>query len=207
MMDRKRLRHDGLHQASSPQPPKRHKDLHHGPHNVDEEERGARLSQQHEDYTIAWICALHIEMAAACAMLDGAHSPLPNCPNDTNTYALGSVQQHNVVIACLPEAQYGTINAANVITNLRHTFPSVRLGLMVGIGGGAPGKADIRLGDVVVGTRVMQCDMGKIMSDGQIQRTALPRHPAQAPGTAVSALRSNHELRPSRIPSILQNKL
>ncbi|KAK1838827.1 ankryin repeat protein [Colletotrichum chrysophilum] len=34
-----------------------------------------------------------------------------------------------------------------------HSFPNMRIGLMVGIGGGAPSqKHDIRLGDVVVST-------------------------------------------------------
>lgn len=113
-------------------------------------------------------------MAAARAMLDVTHDDLPMHPSDSNCYILGSIERHNVVIACLPDAQYGTNNAANVAANLLRTFPSVRVGLMVGIGGGVPTKADIRLGDVVVGSRVMQYDMGKI-TDGGIQRTAVPR--------------------------------
>jgi nucleoside phosphorylase len=135
-------------------------------------------------------------------MLDQIHEALPTHANDTNAYKLGSIEQHGIVIACLPTAQYGTNNAANVVTNLKRTFPSIRLGLLVGIGGGVPSMADIRLGDIVVGTRVMQYDLGKIVEDGQIQRTGFPKIPQQSLGTLVSTLRSKHELGPSRIPSL-----
>ncbi|KAJ5377952.1 uncharacterized protein N7496_005361 [Penicillium cataractarum] len=178
-------------------PPKRQKTFHH--------DASATLGRGL--YTVAWICALHIEMAAALAMLDEVHDPLHTYPDDSNTYKLGRIKQHNVVIACLPAHQYGTNNAANVVTNLKRTFPSIRAGLMVGIGGGVPSKADIRLGDVVVGTRVMQYDLGKLLGDGRMQRTAIPKVPHQLLGTAVSALRSKHELEPSQIPSILKQKL
>ncbi|KAK1987180.1 hypothetical protein LZ30DRAFT_756823 [Colletotrichum cereale] len=183
------------------------KTSHHDSTEEDSEPRSARRSLPHDCYAIAWICALHIEMAAAWAMLDEEHQPPVAFTNDSNTYSLGSVRGHNVVIACLTNAQYGTNNAANVLTNLTRTFPSVSLGLMVGIGGGVPSMADVRLGDVVVGTRVMQYDLGKIVEDGQIRRTAVPKTPHQTFGSAVSALRCEHELRPSLIPDILEEKL
>jgi nucleoside phosphorylase len=167
----------------------------------------ARESRTRPDqYTIAWICALHMEMAAARAMLDGVHGDLPRDGNDSNAYTLGNIGRHNVVIACLSAAQYGLTNAATVLTHLVRTFTSIRACLMVGIGGAAPSQADIRLGDIVVGTRVMQYDLGKIVGDGQIQRTAIPKILSQLLGTAVSTLRSAHELEPSQIPSILLEK-
>ena len=57
----------------------------------------------HEDYTVGWICALPIEMAAAKAMLNETHAKLPQSAQDPNTYSLGAIQGHNVVIACLPQ--------------------------------------------------------------------------------------------------------
>lgn len=78
---------------------------------------------------------------------------------------------------------------------------------MVGIGGGVPGKADVRLGDIVVGTRVMQYDLGKVLGDGQFQRTSIPRIPHQLLSALVSTVRSKHELGPSRVLSILEQKL
>lgn len=51
----------------------------------------------------------------------------------------------------MPSGQYGTASAARVAANLADSFPNIRIGLMVGIGGGVPSqKNDIRLGDVVV---------------------------------------------------------
>ncbi|KAK9847924.1 hypothetical protein MYU51_017389 [Penicillium brevicompactum] len=121
---------------------------------------------RHERYTIAWICALYIEMAAAQAMLDESHEILPTHADDRNTYVLGDIYRHNVVIACLPDGQYGTNNAAILMTNMKRTFPQIRACLMVGISGGVPSKADVRLGDIVVGTRVMQCHMFEMESAG-----------------------------------------
>ncbi|KAL2859884.1 uncharacterized protein BJX67DRAFT_368626 [Aspergillus lucknowensis] len=177
-------------------PPKRQKTFH-----------GGFSSPRHDWYTVGWICALHIEMAAARAMLDEVHEPLPQHAGDSNAYVLGSINLHNVVVACLPHGQYGTNNAAIVATNMLRTFPGIRVFLMVGIGGGVPSRADLRLGDVVVGTRVMQCDLGKYIDDGHLLRTAIPRIPHQSLGTVVSALRSKHELNPSRVPTILQQML
>lgn len=164
-------------------------------------------TRSYDSYHVAWICALHIEMAAACAMLDEVHAGLPRQGSDSNSYTLGSIGHHNVIIACLPTTQYGTNNAAIVLTHLTRTFQRVRVGLMVGIGGGVPSKRDIRLGDIVVGTRVMQDDLGKMVYGGQIKRTATPRLPSLTLTKAVSALRSKHELGPSQVPSILQQKL
>ncbi|KAJ0153294.1 Beauvericin cluster-specific repressor BEA4 [Fusarium oxysporum f. sp. albedinis] len=160
----------------------------------------------HDRYTVAWICALHIEMAAARAMLDEEHVDCPRQANDTNSYVLGSIKNKNVVIACLPTDQYGTNNAASVLSNMRRTFPNIEIGLMVGIGGGVPLKADIRLGDIVVGVRVMQYDVGKTLSGG-FQRTGVPKIPDSTIRTVISNLRSRHELCGSRVPSILREKM
>ncbi|KGO71455.1 Tetratricopeptide-like helical [Penicillium italicum] len=84
-------------------------------------------------------------------MLDEEHERLPQSRGDTNIYSLGSINGHNIVIAGLPRA--GNCFAATVITQMRMTFPSLRYGLLVGIGGGVPMKTNngpIRLGHVVV---------------------------------------------------------
>lgn len=143
-------------------------------------------------------------MAAARAMLDETHEALSQDVNDKNTYTLGNIGPHNIVVACLPNGQYGTNNAASVLANMLRSFPSICKGFMVGIGGGVPFSADIRLGDVVVGTKVIQYDLGKI-SDGNIKRTADAKTPSFSLQTAVSNLRSKHELESSRVPTILQD--
>ncbi|KAE8396961.1 hypothetical protein BDV37DRAFT_267043 [Aspergillus pseudonomiae] len=94
----------------------------------------------HSDYTVGWICALpETELVAAMAMLEEKHPILPAAdPHDANTYALGRIGDHNVVIACLPAATTGKVSAATVAKDMIRSFPAVRFGLMVGIGGGAP---------------------------------------------------------------------
>lgn len=60
----------------------------------------------------------------------------------------------------MPDGEYGTASAASVATNMPNSFPNVRIGLMVGIGGGVPSeKHDVRLGDGVV-SAPRDCDGG-----------------------------------------------
>ncbi|KAH9242525.1 hypothetical protein K456DRAFT_1743713 [Colletotrichum gloeosporioides 23] len=157
-----------------------------------------------DDYTVGWICALPIELAASHAMLDKVHKSLPMVENDTNAYILGSIGGHNVAMACLPSGQYGTNNAATVAGNMMRSFKSIRFGFMVGIGGGVPGEIDIRLGDVVVGTSVIQHDLGKIVEGSGFQGTGTPRIPPQSLLNAISKLRALHEVRDSKVMTFLR---
>ncbi|CAG7917498.1 unnamed protein product [Penicillium olsonii] len=153
----------------------------------------------HNDYTVAWICALPLEMTAAKTMLDTLHDRLSQPTSDHNTYTLGSVGGHNLVVACLPSGVYGTTSAAIVLAQMLQTFPSLRFGLMVGIGGGVPSKdADIRLGDVVISMptatfgAVVQYDYGKTLRNGRFERTGSLNKPPQYLLTAISQMRSDH---------------
>lgn len=147
-----------------------------------------------EDYTVGWISALPIEKAAATVMLDGPLHEAPVLPTyDQNNYTFGRIGVHNVVIACMPSGVYGTTSAAIVAESMMRTFTSLRFNLMVGIGGGAPNSSvDIRLGDVVVSTAVIQYDYGKTVGDGQFARTAFPVKPPLILLNAMSAVRANH---------------
>ncbi|KAK2036959.1 Pfs domain protein, partial [Colletotrichum somersetense] len=162
-----------------------------------------------EAYTVGWVCALPLERAAAEAMLDDIHPSLDMNPKDSNAYTFGRIGPHNIVIVCLPSGQYGTNSAAVVANNMRWSFPSIRIGLMVGIGGGVPGKVDIRLGDVVVSnptgdsSGVVQYDFGKAVHDGRFERIGTLNKPPQSVLTAVAKLRASHDTRPNQIPAIL----
>ncbi|KAL6701697.1 hypothetical protein J3F84DRAFT_392180 [Trichoderma pleuroticola] len=136
-------------------------------------------------------------------MLDQIHPDLPKPPNDHNTYTLGSVGEHNVVIACLPKGIYGTHSAATVATQMVSTFQSIRFGLMVGIGSGiAP---NVRLGDVVVSIPVdqypgvVQWDFGKAEHGNNFKRIGALSNPPTALLTAVTKLESMHEMNGSGI--------
>ena len=141
-------------------------------------------------------------------MLDEQHPQLPIKASDDNTYVLGRADQHNVVMTCLP-GQYGTNNAALVAANLKGSFPNIRATLMVGIGGGSPSQADLHLGDVVVGTRVIQYDLGKVIGNGLFHVTADAKTPTRLLNSAVSNLRSKHgpQTSSSRMASLLQARL
>ncbi|KAK2765802.1 g-protein beta wd-40 repeats containing [Colletotrichum kahawae] len=164
-----------------------------------------------DEYTVGWICALPLEMAAAKGMLDLIHPDLPEQDlADHNNYILGQIQGHNIVIACLPAGIYGTTTAATVAKDLLRTFESIRFGLLVGIGGGAPSRTnDIRLGDVVVsqptGTSggAIQYDRGKTMQDGVFQRTGSLNSPPQVHLTGLGRLQAEHMTEDSKIPQYL----
>ncbi|KAK4232706.1 nucleoside phosphorylase domain-containing protein [Achaetomium macrosporum] len=132
---------------------------------------------RHEDYTVGWICPLEVEQTAALEMLDEEHERLPQPSTDDNVYTLGSMAGHNVVIAGLSGPNNTSV--ARVFANINTTFPRLKFGLFVGIGGGVPVKTDtglIRLGDVVVSkpagghSGALQYDHGKA-AVGQFQRT------------------------------------
>ena len=160
----------------------------------------------HDDYTVGWICALPQELAASMTMLDSEkHPPLPAKSGDSNSYTLGRMGLHNVVMACLPTGQYGNNSAAVVATEMRRSFPKLRIGLMVGIGGGVPhhgdtpsDTVDIRLGDVVVGKPglnnggVVQYDLGKVVAGGEFQQTGILNTPPPVLLTALATLQAQH---------------
>ncbi|RFN43647.1 g-protein beta wd-40 repeats containing [Fusarium flagelliforme] len=164
-----------------------------------------------DKYTVGWMSALPLEMAAAKGMLDQVHPNLTEQdPEDHNTYLLGEVFGHNVVVACLPAGVYGPTTAATVAKDMRRTFRSIRFGLMVGIGGGIPSnKHDIRLGDVVVGQPtattggVIQYDRGKSLQEQGFERSGMLNAPPQVLLAALSRLQAEYLTEDSRIPEFL----
>lgn len=163
-----------------------------------------------DDYTVGWVCALPLEMAAARAMLDEEHDKQPKPWSDNNSYVLGEIYGHNIVITCLPSGVYGTTSAAVVASQMLSTFPSIRFGLLVGIGGGVPSrKNDIRLGDIVVSKPVdtiggvVRYDSGKVTKGGRLERSGMLNKPPPVLLTALSQLQANHMTKKSRIPAFL----
>ncbi|KAK1641297.1 hypothetical protein BDP81DRAFT_131052 [Colletotrichum phormii] len=154
-----------------------------------------------QNYTVGWICAITTEFVAAQAFLDERHErPREVSQNDSNNYALGKLGDHNVVIAVLPNGEYGIASAAVVAGDMLHSFPNIRLGLMVGIGGGAPSqKHDIRLGDIVVSSPhdgkggVFQYDFGKTIQNQTFLETGFLNQSPKVLRAAVSGLKAMYE--------------
>ncbi|KDN60488.1 putative null [Colletotrichum sublineola] len=111
-----------------------------------------------ENYTIGWIYAITTEFVAAQAFLNERHNkPARVAPQDSNSYALGT---------------------AVVARDMLHSFPNIRVGLMVGIRGGAlTPEYNIRLGDIVISrprdgkSSVLQYDFSKTIQSQAFQQT------------------------------------
>lgn len=173
-----------------------------------------RRALQPELYTVGWVCALPVELAAAQELLDEFHDHLDAAR--TSAYVLGRVGRHNIVLASLPAGQTGTNSAAAVAIGIQRDFPSIHFGLMVGIEGGVPNADnDIRLGDVVVSQPqsthggVIQYDSGKSRPE-KFERTGFLNAPPNVLLIAVAKLRaqqfrsqellSRHRSRLKRLP-------
>jgi nucleoside phosphorylase len=98
-----------------------------------------------------------------------------------------------------------------VATQLLNDSPSIRFGLLVGVGGGVPdlpNEIDIRLGDIVVSKPtktaggVVHHDMGKETLNGFEQTGTLNKPPAILQA-AVQQLVAQHELEDSHVPLYL----
>jgi nucleoside phosphorylase len=118
-----------------------------------------------EDFKIAVICALSIEGDAVEALFDkiwdDEDCALGKEQTDRNTYTMGVIGHHNVVLTWM--RGIGKVSAARAATDLENSFKGIKLSLVVGICGGVPHTSggEILLGDVIVSTGINQYDFGK----------------------------------------------
>jgi nucleoside phosphorylase len=153
------------------------------------------VPKNNTDYTVAWICVLQIEMAAALTMLDEIHDQSPTLCESKTQYIRGSIENHNIVVMCL--GVFGDPPPDVAAAELTRCFPCIQLGLLVGIGAGIPTRnADIRLGDVVVGTTHIDLDFGR-RYDGkfrrQVGRAQIVRAKSHALDAALANVKENHK--------------
>ncbi|KAJ5200683.1 Pfs NACHT and ankyrin domain-containing protein [Penicillium cf. griseofulvum] len=143
-------------------------------------------------YEIAWIATLPIERAATEAILDEEH---------------GRIGDHNIVIASLASGVYGTTSAATKASSLLASFPSIRVSLLVGIGGSIarPDEDhDIRLGNVIVSqpSRTMggvcQYNLIKVKSGDKCERKGLLGRPPTVLLNTLSRIQAYHERKDSK---------
>ena len=172
------------------------------------------MSNPH-DYTVGWICAISTEYVAARAFLDKEHDKVDYVSSsDNNVYTLGEIGRHNVVIATLPEGEYGIAAAASVAGDMLNSFPNIRFGLMVGIGGGAPSqKHDIRLGDVIVSaprdgnSGILQYDFGKTIQGQEFHITGFLDQPPSLLRAAITGLKAQYEEQGHRLNDAIDTVL
>lgn len=159
------------------------------------------MPPRRDEYHVGIICALAIESAAVVSMLDERYSDLRKAEGDDNDYVLGRIGNHSIVVACLPAGLMGNGSAAVVASNMRRSFP-VKIGLMVGVGGGIWSKKnDIRLGDVVVSQPegqhggVVQWDFGQTGSGGHFVRKGSLNKPPPVLLHALQAVKRDSYMR------------
>jgi nucleoside phosphorylase len=149
-----------------------------------------------DDIEVAIICALPREVNAVEALLDETYSRLCNGHmkdyRDVNVYTIGRMGKHNIVVCPLPHM--GKVNAAVAATNLRFSFPNIRLALLVGICGGVPvpsgGAPEIFLGDVLISDSMIEYDVGRQHAGG-FHRTSRVRERLGGPSQEIRTLLSS----------------
>jgi nucleoside phosphorylase len=126
-------------------------------------------------FEVAIICALPLEADATIALFDESwecDEQYAKSHSDTNTYTLGRLGAHNVVLVHM--SRMGKGSAADVAANLRSSFPHIRLTLLVGICGGVPfidhGGREVTLGDIVISTQIIQTDFGRLYPNAFIRK-------------------------------------
>ena len=176
------------------------------------------MTSRVEIYTVGWICAITTEYVIAIELLDGEY-PKHQTPHidpyqNHNSYTFGRIHDHYVVVACLPKGRYGIASAARVARDMLRTFPAIRFGLMIGIGGGAPSPHhDIRLGDVVVSIPgsgqggVINYDFEKAVQDRIFEATGCLSPPPSVLLTAISQLESLHKRKGHQIEQTINRIL
>ncbi|KAF7136843.1 hypothetical protein CNMCM5793_006413 [Aspergillus hiratsukae] len=164
----------------------------------------------HKDYTVGWICTRPVEFAVAEAMLDEQHPALPQIGNDSNAYTLGSIARHNVVLVCIPAGAMDTGAASTAVSGMLHSFPNIRIRLLVGIAGGVPNShSDMRLGDVVVGSPIFGSG-GIILLDSnndEVDEMGTLETPPRELGNALLTLQARHMRRKTEIPQYVQDMI
>ena len=174
----------------------------------------------HRDYTVGWLCAIaESELIAAKKMLDNRHKPPAN-PNqyDENVYEFGDINEHNVVIACMPPGQPGLVSSQRLVHPLKQSFPNLSIHLFVGIGGGIPRTPsltdpdeDIHLGDVIVGwadrtgiPAIVQPEFERTLDDQKSTYLGLFNKPSRQLLNALNPILSDRETKETRFHEHLQ---
>ncbi|KAF3389772.1 hypothetical protein DPV78_011861 [Talaromyces pinophilus] len=124
--------------------------------------RPTMMSSTHDDYTIAWICALPLEAAAARLMLNRTHSPLPNPSTDSNAYELGELDGHYIVITCLPAGVYGTKEGFPPKNSLQTFFLNPPIAMLQGK---TPVKIDAKLRDYYINPKDNRLRIERLSGD------------------------------------------
>jgi nucleoside phosphorylase len=169
------------------------------PH-VSSQSYSSSAASRRQEIDVAIICALSWEGDAMEVLFDeelDIHN-FSKLESDTNSYSVGIIGRHKVVLAFMPSM--GQSNAATAATNCRASFPKIRLALITGICGGVPcpnPQTEIVLGDVVISDGTVFFDFGRQFPDG-FQRKNTTTENARKPPDEILAFLAKLKTRRSR---------
>ncbi|GKT59859.1 NB-ARC and TPR domain-containing protein [Colletotrichum tofieldiae] len=154
--------------------------------------------------TVAIVCALPLEADAVCALFDDHWdddllADLVGFFGDTNSYSMGRIGRHHVVLIHM--AGIGKNYAATAAAYCKASFPDVVLALLVGVCGGVPdatekGVPSLVLGDVVISEGVVAFDFGRQYPDMFLRKTGMMDTLGRPPPVVrakLAKLRTRHD--------------
>ncbi|KAF5673680.1 hypothetical protein FCIRC_7942 [Fusarium circinatum] len=132
-----------------------------------------------DEFQVALICALPLEANSVLSLFyhhwdeDDGIPRIGKARGDPNSYSLGIMSGHNVVLAHPPGI--GIIAASTIAAFCKLSFTRIELALVIGICGGAPvnNGIQVHLGDVIISTGIVSYDFGRRYPDGFEIRDAL----------------------------------
>jgi nucleoside phosphorylase len=137
--------------------------------------------QSREDVHVGIVCTLDVEKQAIDKFFEEVYNAadLGKLRGDANYYKIGRIGRHNVVLVKL--SGKGTQYSSRSVADLSHSYPDIKLFLLVGICAGVPFRRRGRdenvettetiLGDVMISDSIVQTDSGKQFPDEFRRRT------------------------------------
>ncbi|KAH0369313.1 hypothetical protein KCU65_g3442, partial [Aureobasidium melanogenum] len=135
------------------------------------------------DFRTAIVCALKLEAEAVETQISGFYKSqeFGKADGDPNTYSLGQLGGHDVVLVWMPSE--GNSLSSGATASLILSFPRIDLVLLVGVCAGVPyyckgdQNVEIVLGDVVISTAVIEYDHGRQFPDKFQRKETLSQAP------------------------------
>jgi hypothetical protein len=150
------------------------------------------------EFKVAIFCALPLEADAVRDLFEeiwGEGENYGKAAGDANTYTLGRILHHNVVLVHMGGMGKGAASQAS--SSILSSYPGIKLGLVVGICGGVPSysgrKDDLILGDVMISDGIVQYDFGRQFPDAFSTREGIVSRPPPSIRTMWAKLRGVQE--------------
>ncbi|KAL4744401.1 hypothetical protein BDW72DRAFT_91526 [Aspergillus terricola var. indicus] len=150
--------------------------------------RQAYMDRNICDYTIGWISTRVEGYIAATGVLDERHADntvrKPPHHQPQYTYKHGRIRDHNIALN-IPDVERAT-DVKTVVADMLRAFPFLRVILLVGAASAPSPKKDVRLGDVVVATKVIKPEEPLRISG----TTGMTKSPSRVLSTGITELQT-----------------